>query len=260
MRAIWTGAIGFGLVNIPIRIFSAVQESRLDLDMLDERDHANIRYARINKETGKEVSWENIVKGYLLNDKYVVLTDEDFEKVSPEKSKMITISSFVSKVEINATFYEMPYYLEPAKGGEKAYSLLREALKKSKKVAIGQFILRTKESLCLLQPHDDVILLMRMRFAEEIKDYHDLKIPKKSTISAAEMKMAIALINQLTPKKFEISKFKDTYDAELLKLVKQKAKGKHIPKPRLKIVHNKNIDLISQLKESLERKPRKKAS
>ncbi len=260
MRAIWSGAIGFGLVNIPVRIFSAVQDSHLDLHMLDKRDHAHIRYARINQDTGKEVAWENIVKGYHYNNKYIELTGEDFEKASPKKSKMIEISSFAPITEIDSTFYEMPYYLEPAKGGEKAYGLLREALKKSKKVAIGQFVLRSKESLCLLQAHDNVILLVRIRFAEEIRDYKDLNIPGSVTVSAAEMKMATALIDQLTPKKFEIGQYKDTYDAELLKLVKIKAKGKAIPEPKFKIVHNKSKDLMAQLKESLESKPKKKAS
>src|SRR4051812_47734677 len=133
MRAIWTGSIGFGLVNIPVRVFSATQDSRLDLDMLDKRGHANIRYARINSSTGKEVPWENIVKGYKYHDDYVVLTDEDFEKVSPKKTKMIEINEFVKDEQIDSTFYEAPYYLEPTKGGEKAYVLLREALKESGK-------------------------------------------------------------------------------------------------------------------------------
>src|ERR1700753_1911433 len=140
MRAIWTGSIGFGLVNIPVRLFSATHDSTLDLDMLDKHGHANIRYARINERTGKEVPWGNIVKGYKYNDEYVVLSDEDFEKVSPKKSKMIEINEFVDGGVIDTTYYDTPYYLEPYKGGEKAYTLLREALKQSGKVAVGEYV------------------------------------------------------------------------------------------------------------------------
>lgn len=262
MRAIWSGAIGFGLVNIPVRIFSATQDSKLSLDMLDKRDHANIRYVRVNADTGKEVPWKDIVKGYKYNNKYVVLTDEDFEKASPEKSKIINISAFVPADKIDYNLFETPYYLEPAKGGEKAYTLLREALKKSKKFAIGDFILRSRQSLCILQPHDDVIVLERIRFAEEIRDHKDLNIPSRTTVSAAEMKMALALIGQLTPKSFDIAAYKDTYDEALLKLVKSKAKakGKSVPEPKFKIVRNKSKDLMEQLKASLDTKPAKKAS
>src|ERR1035438_9084220 len=168
MKAIWTGAIGFGLVNIPVKIFSAVEESSLDLDMLDKKDHARIRFKRVNENTGKEVAWGNIVKGYDYDGNYVVLTDEDFEKASPEKSKIIEISEFVNEGEIQSLYFEMPYFLEPQKSGEKAYVLLREALKKSGKVGLGSFVLRSKESLCVLKPVDTVIILNKLRFAEEI--------------------------------------------------------------------------------------------
>jgi len=259
MRAIWSGSIGFGLVNIPVRLFSATHDSKLDLDMLDKHGHANIRFARINVNTGKEVAWENIVKGYKYHDDYVVLTDEDFEKVSPKKSKMIDINEFVKQEQIDTTYYDSPYYLEPAKGGEKAYVLLREALKQSGKVAIGEYILRTKENLCLLKPQGDVILLLKIRYAEEIKDYGELNIPKDIAVKPAELKMAQSLINQLTPKKFSMARYKDTYDKGLMKIIEAKAKGKKITQPRFKIIHNKSKDLMSQLKASLEA-PKKKAS
>src|SRR5215469_9218775 len=135
MRSIWTGAIGFGLVNIPIKLYSATQGSELDLDMLDKKDHANIRFKRVNEQTGKEVAWDNIVKGYKLDDRYVVLTDEDFQKASPEKSKIIEIKEFVLESEVDGIYYETPYYLEPEKSGGKAYILLRDALEKTGKVA-----------------------------------------------------------------------------------------------------------------------------
>ena len=252
MRAIWSGAIGFGLVNIPVKLFSATQDSNLDLEMLDKHGHANIRYARINESTGKEVAWENIVKGYKYDDDYVVLTDEDFEKVSPRKSKMIDINEFLKEDSIDTVYFDTPYYLEPTKGGEKAYVLLREALKQSGKVALGEYVLRTRQNLCLLKPQDDVILLLKIRFAEEIRSYEDLNIPKDITVKPAELKMAQALINQLTPKKTSLDKYKDTYDEELMKIIEAKAKGKKVTQPKFKIVQNKSKDLMSQLKASLE--------
>ncbi len=258
MRAIWTGSIGFGLVNIPIKLFSATQESSLDLDMLDKNGHANIHYARINANTGKEVPWANIVKGYKYHDEYVVLSDEDFEKVSPKKSKMIDINEFVKTEQIDTTFYDMPYYLSPTKGGEKAYVLLREALKQSGKVALGEFVLRNKQNLCILKPQDEVILLQKLRFAEEIRNYEELELPKDIAVKPAELKMAQALINQLTPKKFSMDKYKDTYDDDLMKIIEAKAKGKKIAAPKFKIIHNKSKDLMEQLKASLE--PKRKAS
>lgn len=248
------------MVNIPVKIFSATSESRLDLDMLDKRGNANIRYARINESTGKEVPWENIVKGYKYHDDYVVLTDEDFEKVSPKKTKIIDINEFVKADQIESTYFETPYYLEPSKGGEKAYVLLREALKASGRVAIGEFIMRNRESLCLLKPLDDMLLLQKIRYAEEIRSYEDLNIPKDITIKPAEMKMAQALISQLVPKKFSMTKYKDTFDDELMKIIEAKAKGKRVSTPKFKIVHNKSRDLMSQLKASLESSPRRKAS
>ena len=258
MRAIWTGAIGFGLVNIPVRIFSATQDSNLDLDMLDKKDHAKIRFKRVNEDSGREVSWENIVKAYDYNGKYVVLDDEDFQKASPEKSKIIEIVEFVKETEIQSIFYETPYYLEPQKSGVKAYALLREALKKTGKVGVGNFVMRTKESLCVLKPMENAILLQGIRFEQEIREMNELDIPAKSDVSHAEMKMAIALIDQLSSK-FDISKFKDTYSAELLKVIHAKAKGKKLQPAPLRVVHSKSKDLMDQLKESLSTK-KKKAS
>src|SRR5665811_1813754 len=121
MKSIWTGAIGFGLVNIPVKLYSAVETSNIDLDMLDKKDHSNIRFKRVNERSGKEVSRENIVKGYKLNDEYVILTDEDFEETSVEKSKVIAIADFVNEDEIDSIYFEMPYYVEPEKSGERAY-------------------------------------------------------------------------------------------------------------------------------------------
>src|SRR5580692_1918658 len=223
MRSIWTGAIGFGLVNIPIKMYSATQDSNLDLDMLDKKDHAHIRFKRVNEDTGKEVPWENIVKGYKLDDRYIVLTDEDFEKASPEKSRIITIEEFVEEHEIDGMYYETPYYLEPEKSGAKAYALLRDALQKTGKVGFGSFVLRNKESLCLVKPMENVLVLNRIRWAQEVRPTTELSIPNGTT-KPAEMKMAVQLIEQLSGP-FDITKYKDTYADELMKLIKAKAKG-----------------------------------
>ncbi len=258
MRPIWTGAIGFGLVNIPVKMYSATQSSNLNLDMLDKKDHSNIKFQRINEKTGKVVAWENIVKGYKLNNDYVVLDDKDFEAASAKKTKTIEISDFVKEEEISSLYYETPYYLEPDKSGTRPYELIRQALIKTKKVGVATFVMRSKESLAILRPDNDVIVLNRIRFEEEIRDTDELVLPKDTDVKPAELKMAISLIDQLTAK-FDISKYKDTYNAELLKLIKAKASGKPIQIPEMKIVHSKTKDLMEQLKASLEVK-RKKAS
>jgi DNA end-binding protein Ku len=251
MRSIWTGAIGFGLVNIPIKMFSAVQDSDLDLAMLDKKDHSNIKFKRVNENTGKEVPWENIVKGYKLDDKYVVLTDEDFQKASPEKTKIITINEFVAESEIDGIYFETPYYLEPEKQGAKAYGLLRDALHKTGKVGFGSFVLRNKEGLCLIKPMENVLVLNRIRWAQEIRSVSELNIPG-ATSKPAEMKMAVQLIEQLSGP-FDIEKYKDTYSDELMKLIKAKAKGRKPAIPTLRVVHRKGKeDLLSQLKASLQ--------
>ena len=258
MRPIWTGAIGFGLVNIPVKLYSATHTSNLDLDMLDKKDHSHIKYMRVNEKTGKEVSWENIVKGYKLNDAYIIVDEKDFETVSAKKTKTIEISDFVKEEEISSLYYETPYYLEPDKSGTRPYELLREALLKTKKVGVASFVMRSKESLAILRPDKDVIVLNRIRFEEEIRNTEDLALPKNTTVKPAELKMAITLIDQLTAK-FDISKYKDTYNDELLKLIKAKAGGKKVKLPQMKVVHNKTKDLMEQLKASLGAK-RKKAS
>ncbi len=259
MRSIWTGAIGFGLVNIPVKLYSATESSSLDLDMLDKKDHSNIHFMRVNEKTGREVKWENIVKGYRLpNDKYVVLDEKDFERASAKKTKTIEITNFVNEKEIESSYYETPYYLEPDKSGARAYALLREALLKTGRVGIASFVMRSKEGLAILKPSEKVIILNRIRFEEEIRDTSGLKLPSKTEVKANELKMAITLIEQLS-EKFDISKYKDTYSAELMKVIKAKAKGVKLKEPALKVVHSKSKDIMEQLKASLGTK-RKKAS
>lgn len=254
MKAIWTGAIGFGLVNIPIRIFSATDSSALDLDLLDEKNFANIEYKRVNSSTGKEVAWENIVKGYKYQDEYVVLTKDDFEKAAPEKDKTITIEEFVAESEIPCYFFDTPYYLEPNKGGLRAYKLLLNALKKTEKVAVGSYVIRSKENFCMLKPVDNMIMLIHLRYPEEMRSHDELSLPTKTRVKQNELQMAVELIDQLTPKKFNINKYKNTYNNKLLKIIKTKAKGGKVKSPKFKVVKAKSKDLMEQLKESLSKK------
>ena len=252
MRAIWSGAIGFGLVNIPVKLFSGSQESSLDLDMLDKKDHARIHYQRVNEDTGKVIDYKNIVKGYKLNGDYVILEDEDFKKARAEKTKRVNIEAFIDETEIETVYYETPYYLEPAKGGERAYVLLRDALEKSGKVGVGSFVLRSKEQLCVIKPYENILLLEKIRFAEEIRKTSELKVPTAKA-KPTEMKMALSLINQLTTE-FDITEYKDTYTASLMKFIKAKAKGGKTKEPVLKVTHRKPMDLMEQLKASIGKK------
>ena len=208
MRAIWTGSISFGLINIPVKLFSAVQESSLDLDMLDSKDHANIKFKRVNENTGKEVDYADIVKGYKLDDNYVILEDEDFEAADAKKTKMIEIINFVDQQEIDSLYYEQPYYLEPEKSAMKAYALLRDALQASGKVGVTTFVLRNKEGLAILKPYKNVIVLNRIRFSQEIRETSELNLPPIS--KTKEMDMANKLVEQLT-EKFSIEEYKDNY-------------------------------------------------
>ncbi len=258
MRAIWTGAISFGLVNIPVKLYSAINPSELDLDMLDKKDHANIKFKRVNERTGKEVPWENIVRGYLLNDRYVVLDKKEFENASPKQTKTIEIMDFAEEEEIDSLYYEVPYYLEPEKSGVRAYALLRESLKKSKKVGIATFVLRNKQSLGVIKIEGDAIILMKIRFTDEIRGASELNIPGKITVKPNELKMAVALIEQFT-KPFDVDAYKDTYSAALMKLIKAKAKGGKTHVPTMRVVHSTTRDLMEQLKASLNVK-KKKAS
>ncbi len=258
MRSIWTGAIGFGLVTIPVKLYSAAQESSLNLDMLDKKDQSHIRFKRVNENTGKEVEWENIVKAYDYEGKYIVLTDKDFESASPEKSKYIDIFQFVKVEEIDSIYFEKPYYLEPDKTGTKPYALLREALKKAGMAGVGSFVLRNKEHLAVLKVYEDVIVLNMIRYQEEIRDYKDLKLPEASQAKPTEMKMALELIKQMT-EPFDISKYKDTYTEQLMKLIEARAKGTKPKEPKLRVVHKQAEDLMEQLKASIATK-RKRAS
>ena len=258
MRAIWTGSIGFGLVNIPVKLYSAVEDSSLDLDMLDKKDLANIRFKRVNENTGKEVAWENIVKGYLVGEKYVVLDKKDFEKAAPDKTKHIEITQFVDEKEIDSTYFEQPYFLEPDKTGARAYALLRDALQKTGKVGVGMFVMRDREHVAIIKPFKDALVLNRIRFAEEIRSEKDLKLPGTKP-KPAELKMAVNLIDSLTGK-FDPRKYKDDYTGNLMKIIKAKSKGKQVAYKPMKVVHSKTQDLMEQLKASLSAPNKRKAS
>src|ERR1700760_1640801 len=250
MRSIWTGSIGFGLVSIPIKLFSAVQETRLDLDMLDSRDHANIKFQRVNENTKKEVPYDKIVKGYKYDDEYVILEDADFEAAAPEKSKVIEIESFVDLNSVNPMYYENSYYTEPATKKNKAYALLLAALKKSGKAGLARFVLRSTESLCIVHPVDKDIVVTRIRFAQQIRDQEDLNLDDDVTVSDKELKMGLALIEQYA-EPLDLSKYKDEYHTELMSIIEQKAKGKRPTIKKLKPKAAKSDDLYDQLMSSL---------
>jgi DNA end-binding protein Ku len=258
MRSIWKGSIGFGLVNIPVRLYSATEESNLPFVTLDKNNHARIRYKKINEETGKDVKEGDIVKGYKIGDNYVIVDNEDFAKVTPEKYDHMEIDQFVSEKEIDAVYYEKPYYLEPEKSGARAYALLRDALKKESKVAIGTLIYHNKEWVCLIKPKDELLVMHRLRFAQEIRGTEGLVVPK-AEVKADEIKMAAMLINQLT-KPFDPENYRDEYSEKLLKVIEAKAKGKKTTYKPMKVVHSATEDLMQKLKASLKNPPKKAAS
>jgi DNA end-binding protein Ku len=251
MRSIWKGTIGFGLVSIPIKLYSAVQTSSLDLDMLDGRDHAHIKFQRINENTRKEVPYDKIVKGYKYDeDKYVIVEESDFDAAAPEKTKTIEIESFVDIASVNPMFYETSYYAEPEAKSNKAYALLLQVLKKSKKAGLARFVLRSSESLCIVHPVDKALVVTRIRFQQQIREQEELNITEKTTISKKEMDMGLALVNQYA-EEFDVSKYKDEYQEKLMKLIEAKAKGKRPTIKKLKPHKEKEDDLYSQLMGSL---------
>ncbi|MDO3628577.1 Ku protein [Mucilaginibacter sp. BT774] len=250
MRSIWTGSIGFGLVSIPIKLYSAVQETRLDLDMLDSRDHAHIKFQRVNENTKKEVPYDKIVKGYKYDDDYVIIEDADFEAAAPEKSKVIEIESFVEVASVNPMYYETSYYTEPATKKNKAYALLLAALKKSGKAGLARFVLRSTESLCIVHPVDKDIVVTRIRFQQQLRDQGELKLDDDVTVSDKELKMGLALIEQYA-EPLDLSKYKDEYHTELINIIEQKAKGKRPTIKKLKPKAAKGDDLYDQLMSSL---------
>jgi DNA end-binding protein Ku len=252
MRSLWKGSVGFGLVNIPVKMYLAAEESNISFVQLDKKTHSRIKYKKVSEQTGKELQTEDIVKAYQLGDDYVIVEEADFQKAAPEKVDHLEIAQFVNEKEIDAVFFEKPYYLEPDRSGAKAYALLRDALLKEHKAALGQLVYQSKEWVCLIKPLNNVLVLHRLRFSDEIRSTSGLDIPE-TIIKPEELKMASLLIAQLT-KPFKAQDYRDTYSEKLLKVIEAKAKGKITGKP-LKVVHNATTgDLMEKLKASLKTK------
>lgn len=251
-KAIWSGSIAFGLVNIPVKMFSAVSESALDLDMLDRHGHQPIKYKRVNEETGKEVEWKDIVKGFKKDGKYVVLEDKDFEKAAPEKTKKIAIIAFVSEKEIDPIYFDGSYFLAPEKNNPHPYILLRSALSKTGMVGLGSYVLRNREHLCIIRVYQNIIALSRIYYEQEIRDPGELNIPAKNARNdPEEVAMAVSLIKTLS-RPFDISGYKDEYTAALKRLIGRKSKGKAVHEARSKPLPKEISSLMDQLKASLE--------
>lgn len=269
-RALWKGAISFGLVHIPVELYSAVQEHELDLTMLDRRDFAPVGYKRYNKKTGKDVTWDDIVKGYEYeDDEYVVLSDEDLKRANVEATGTIDIQAFVDAADVPLTYYEHPYYLAPSKGGAKVYALLRETLRKAGKIGIATVVIRTKQHLCALVCIDDKIVLNTLRYAAEIRSAEELKIPpataKAAGISDKELQMALSLVEGMS-EDWKPEQYRDTYKDDVLALVKKKVKAGQTKTitaaaPEDKPAKTSNVvDLVALLQDSLGKRPAKGAA
>src|ERR1700726_3961693 len=201
MRPVWKGSIAFGLVNIPVKLYSATDSQSLASHMLYKKDLSRIRFQRVAESTGKEVSAEEIVRGYEVEkDQYVIISDDELAGVAPEKSTSIEIQEFVVESDISSLYFEKPYYLEPDKGAGKAYALLREALLNTGKVGIAQFVLRNRDSLCVLKPQSEGLILNALRFASEIRSMEELLLPSKEKLSPSEVTLATKLIDGMAAK------------------------------------------------------------
>jgi len=261
-RGLWKGAISFGLVNVPVELHSAKKRAaELDMTMLDKRDLAPVGYKRVNKSTGKEVAWGDVVKGYeYQDDKYVVLSDEDFRRANPEAAKTVDILAFVELAEIQPQYFDTPYYLKPEKRGEKAYALLRDTLEKAGKAGIASVVIRTKQYLAALVAQGELLVLNTLRYADELKDPAELEIPK-AKVTAKELDMALRLVEDMADE-WHPDKYKDTYKDDLLKRIKQKVKAgetEELTAPEKEPRKEKSadvIDLMSLLKKSVEHKPK----
>jgi DNA end-binding protein Ku len=260
-RALWKGAISFGLIYVPVEVHTASKDNTLPLHMLDSRDFAPVGYRRINKKTGKEVDWAHIVKGYEYEKgEFVALAEADFKHANVKASETIEIDTFCDQGQIPPMYYEKPYYLAPAKGGDKVYSLLRQALDATNKVAIATFVMHQRQHLCAIAPQGTSLMLLTLRFADEVLSETERKPTAK--ISAAELTMAKQLVQSMEGK-FVADKFKDTFRADLKRRVQEKIRNKEthsldveVPtsdeRPKARV-----IDLMAALKASLEKSGRR---
>lgn len=263
-RPLWRGAISFGLVHIPVVLSSAENRNNFDLTMLDRRNMKPVGFKRYNKETNKEVGWDNIVKGYEYEkERYVVLTEEDFKRANVEATQTVDIVAFVDAGEIAPTYFETPYYLVPDKRGEKGYALLRETLKTTNKIAIATVVIRTRQYLAALIPSADVIVLNTLRYKNELKSAKDLDVPsgnlKASGVSSREIEMAKKLVDEMTDR-WKPDRYRDTYHDDLMKLIDKRIKaGKtevitEAGEDEAKPAKGEVIDLMALLKRSVEAK------
>lgn len=255
MRPLWTGALTFGLVNIPVRLHSAIQaKERVSFRLLHKKDLSPIRYDRVCQKENESVDWKDIVKGYEYNKgKFVVLTDEDFKAAAIESSKTIEIMDFVPADEIDPRYFETPYYLVPAKGGEKAYALLREAIKRTGTVGIGKITMRSNSlHLAGVKSIGDALVLEIMRFADELVNESDFAFPSDAGVRPQELQMAEQLVGNLS-QSFDPTKYTDDYRANLMKIIRAKMKGKKIEVPEPEERESTQVvDLMARLQESLE--------
>lgn len=255
MHALWKGAISFGLVHIPIRVYSASATRELKFKLLHKKDLSEIRYARICKTDGKEVPWDEIVKGYEYEEgNYVVLSEEDFKKANPQKTKTIEILDFTDEDQVDTIFYDTPYYLEPEKNAENAYFLLVEALKKTKKIAIGRFVFHNHEHIGAIRIYNNILMLHQFRYYHEIKSAPELQSNKKA-LSKTEIDLAIHLIDKLS-KPFNPENYADSYIEDIKEVIEKKAKGEKV---KVKKAPSRKVeDILSLLQKSLEQPKKKK--
>jgi DNA end-binding protein Ku len=252
-HAMWSGSINFGLVTIPVKLFTAVKTDELSFNLLHAKDEGRIKYERICSIDGKAVPWDEIVKGYEFEKgQYVVLTDEDFKKVNPEATQSVDILEFVELDKINPMFFDKPYYLEPTKQGRHAYALLRETLMQSNRVAIARVVIRTKEYIAAVKAIDDALVLELMHWSSEIVASDTLDIPGREKLPEKEMKMARMLVDTMSVEDFEPGKFTNNYHDELLAMIEARAAGKELPKAKKAPVRSKVVNLMDVLAQSLE--------
>lgn len=254
MRAIWKGSISFSLINIPIVLYPATRREELKFRLLRASDMSPVNYKRVAEADGKEVPWEQIVKGYEYEKgKFIVLKDEDFKRADIEATQSVDILDFVELDEIDPIFFDKPYYLEPEKRGEKAYSLLREALKQSGKVGIAKVVIKTRQHLAAVKPEKNLLVLELMHFAEEIIDTKELKIPGAPSIGGKELNMAKDLIAKMSGK-WDPAQYQDEYSEALMEIIHKKVEsgGKEVPTRGTAKKPTNVVDLVSVLQESLQ--------
>lgn len=252
-RALWKGSLSFGLVNIPIELFTAVRDHRPKFRMLHAKDRSPVKFERVCIRDGHPVAWQDLVKGYEYEKgRFVVLTKEDFQAAALRKTRTVDIVDFVKAEEIDDRYFETPYYLLPSKGGERAYALLRDAIKQSGRIGIAKFILRDAQHLAAVEVIGESLVLTVMRFADELVDQGQFEFPRAEGARKQELEMAIALVNSLASE-WDPAKYTDEYRDNLLRIIKGKMKGKHVTleaaeEPRQAEV----VDLMERLRKSLE--------